>query len=143
MATPTQAQPYQGSYPTPTPASAGGAGAGAAAAGGPSGPAAAGGYASERTGSNAQAQYPSSAAPGGTPQQFDKYCIIHVATTCDEHGVYVTKDSAEVIEIGWVVVDARDPSLPEVGGRLRGRLGGRTASRDAPVSTVTNANGTQ
>ena len=46
--------------------------------------------------------------------QFDKYCIIHIATTCDEHGVYVTKDSAEVIEIGWVVVDARDPSLPEV-----------------------------
>ena len=46
--------------------------------------------------------------------QFDKYCIIHIATTCDEHGVYVTKDSAEVIEIGWVVVDAKEPSLPEV-----------------------------
>ena len=43
--------------------------------------------------------------------QFDKYCIIHIATTCDEHGVYVTKDSAEVIEIGWVVVDARDCPL--------------------------------
>lgn len=45
---------------------------------------------------------------------FDKYCIIHIATTCDEHGVYVTKDSAEVIEIGWVVVDARDANLAEV-----------------------------
>lgn len=53
-------------------------------------------------------------APAPPMYQFDKYCIIHIATTCDEHGVYVTKDSAEVIEIGWVVVDARDPSLPEV-----------------------------
>lgn len=52
--------------------------------------------------------------PGPPMYQFDKYCIIHIATTCDEHGVYVTKDSAEVIEIGWVVVDARDPNLPEV-----------------------------
>lgn len=64
--------------------------------------------------------YPTPASePRGTPiqptgGQFDKYCIIHIATTCDEHGVYVTKDSAEVIEIGWVVVDAKDPSLPEV-----------------------------
>lgn len=59
-----------------------------------------------------QGQY-SSAAAGNEPS-FDKYCVIHVATTCDEHGVYVTKDSAEVIEIGWVVVDAKDPNLPEV-----------------------------
>jgi len=63
--------------------------------------------------------YPTpSSEPRATPNQgqaqFDKYCIIHIATTCDEHGVYVTKDSAEVIEIGWVVVDAKDPSLPEV-----------------------------
>lgn len=54
------------------------------------------------------------ATPSQASSQFDKYCIIHIATTCDEHGVYVTKDSAEVIEIGWVVVDAKDPSLPEV-----------------------------
>lgn len=33
--------------------------------------------------------------------------VIHVATTCDEHGVYVTKDSAEVIELGWIVLDAK------------------------------------
>ncbi|CAN8095363.1 unnamed protein product [Discula destructiva] len=37
----------------------------------------------------------------------DRYVVIHVATTCDEHGVYVTKDSAEVIEIGWILVDAK------------------------------------
>lgn len=44
----------------------------------------------------------------------DRYVVIHVATTCDEHGVYVTKDSAEVIEIGWILVDAN--SLDEVRG---------------------------
>ncbi|KAL8722820.1 MAG: hypothetical protein Q9225_000769 [Loekoesia sp. 1 TL-2023] len=37
----------------------------------------------------------------------DRYVVIHVATTCDEHGVYVTKDSAEVIEIGWILLDAK------------------------------------
>ncbi|KAJ2893111.1 hypothetical protein MKZ38_009011 [Zalerion maritima] len=37
----------------------------------------------------------------------DRYCVIHVATTCDEHGVYVTKDSAEVIELGWILLDAQ------------------------------------
>ena len=38
----------------------------------------------------------------------DRYLVIHVATTCDEHGVYVTKDSAEVIEIGWLLLDAKN-----------------------------------
>lgn len=33
--------------------------------------------------------------------------VIHVATTCDEHGVYVTKDSAEVIELGWILLDSK------------------------------------
>ena len=42
----------------------------------------------------------------------DRYVVIHVATTCDEHGVYVTKDSAEVIELGWILLDAQ--SLEEV-----------------------------
>lgn len=42
----------------------------------------------------------------------DRYIVIHVATTCDEHGVYVTKDSAEVIELGWILLDAN--SLEEV-----------------------------
>ncbi|KAI1007304.1 putative RNA-binding protein [Podosphaera aphanis] len=37
----------------------------------------------------------------------DRYVVIHVATTCDEHGVYVTKDSAEVIELGWLLLDAK------------------------------------
>ena len=40
------------------------------------------------------------------PNSLDRYVVIHVATTCDEHGVYVTKDSAEVIEIGWILLDA-------------------------------------
>ncbi len=51
----------------------------------------------------------------------DRYVVIHVATTCDEHGVYVTKDSAEVIELGWILVDANTleevslpPELPSV-----------------------------
>lgn len=39
--------------------------------------------------------------------KLDRYVVIHVATTCDEHGVYVTKDSAEVIEIGWILLDAQ------------------------------------
>ncbi|EGS21007.1 putative asparagine-rich protein [Thermochaetoides thermophila DSM 1495] len=42
----------------------------------------------------------------------DRYIVIHVATTCDEHGVYVTKDSAEVIELGWILLDAN--SLEEL-----------------------------
>ncbi|KAK5113438.1 hypothetical protein LTR85_010866 [Meristemomyces frigidus] len=95
MATPTQTQPYQGSY------------ASQAAPGGPPPQSA---YPTERTTQSAAGQY--AGAPGSP--SFDKYCIIHIATTCDEHGVYVTKDSAEVIEIGWVVVDARDPNLPEL-----------------------------
>lgn len=52
----------------------------------------------------------------GQPQaqghNLDRYVVIHVATTCDEHGVYVTKDSAEVIEIGWILLDAK--TLEEV-----------------------------
>lgn len=47
------------------------------------------------------------AALPSTPFNPDRYVVIHVATTCDEHGVYVTKDSAEVIEIGWILVDAK------------------------------------
>ncbi|KAK6219313.1 hypothetical protein LQW54_002301 [Pestalotiopsis sp. IQ-011] len=46
------------------------------------------------------------------PPHFDRYVVIHVATTCDEHGVYVTKDSAEVIELGWIELDAK--SLEEL-----------------------------
>lgn len=41
------------------------------------------------------------------PPNLDRYVVIHVATTCDEHGVYVTKDSAEVIELGWILLDAK------------------------------------
>lgn len=42
------------------------------------------------------------------PTKTERYVIIHVATTCDEHGVYVTKDSAEVIELGWILLDANN-----------------------------------
>ncbi|KAF1812349.1 asparagine-rich protein [Eremomyces bilateralis CBS 781.70] len=45
--------------------------------------------------------------PQTIPNGIDKYLVIHVATTCDEHGVYVTRDSAEVIEIGWILLDAK------------------------------------
>jgi hypothetical protein len=48
-----------------------------------------------------------SAAPPAPPN-LDRYVVIHVATTCDEHGVYVTKDSAEVIELGWILLDAKN-----------------------------------
>lgn len=100
MATPTQQQPFQGppayaTQPAPGPAV-------------PPGP-----FPTERTASS-QAAYGAPPPSATAPPTFDKYCVIHVATTCDEHGVYVTKDSAEVIEIGWVVVDAKDPNLPEV-----------------------------
>ena len=43
----------------------------------------------------------------GKSADIDAYLVTHVATTCDEHGVYVTKDSAEVIEIGWLLLDAK------------------------------------
>jgi hypothetical protein len=65
---------------------------------------------------------PSPAAPN-----LDRYLVIHVATTCDEHGVYVTKDSAEVIELGWILLDAKsceevlsrhDALLPQLLTRL-------------------------
>lgn len=47
-----------------------------------------------------------------TPLSVDRYVVLHAATTCDEHGVYVTKDSAEVIELGWILLDAK--TLEEV-----------------------------
>jgi hypothetical protein len=59
-----------------------------------------------------QASKNMSAAPPAPPN-LDRYVVIHVATTCDEHGVYVTKDSAEVIELGWILLDAK--TCDEVG----------------------------
>ena len=100
MASSTQPQPYSAGNPYPVPASQAGPAAvpqsAYATTQGP--PQSAGGH----------------YGPAPTGHNFEKYVIIHIATTCDEHGVYVTKDSAEVIEIGWTVVDARDPNLPEV-----------------------------
>ena len=48
------------------------------------------------------------AASAPTSSKIDRYVVIHVATTCDEHGVYVTKDSAEVIELGWMLLDSKN-----------------------------------
>jgi hypothetical protein len=55
------------------------------------------------------------AAQQNSPFPVDRFVVIHVATTCDEHGVYVTKDSAEVIELGWISLDAK--TLEEVSHR--------------------------
>lgn len=56
---------------------------------------------------------------GQTPKpNLDRYIVIHVATTCDEHGVYVTKDSAELIELGWILLDAK--TCEEVRDNIRG-----------------------
>jgi len=55
-----------------------------------------------------------------TPK-LDRYVVIHVATTCDEHGVYVTKDSAEVIELGWILLDCK--TSEEVGRSIITRKG--------------------
>lgn len=54
----------------------------------------------------------SSPPPPSQRPIFDRYVVISVATTTDEHGVYVTKDSAEVIELGWMLLDGK--SLEEV-----------------------------
>lgn len=54
-----------------------------------------------------------SSTQGQRPPDNDYYLVTHVATTCDEHGVYVTKDSAEVIEIGWLLLEANQ-GLAEV-----------------------------
>lgn len=53
--------------------------------------------------------YPLFVMASNAPQtpKLDRYVVIHVATTCDEHGVYVTKDSAEVIELGWILLDTK------------------------------------
>jgi hypothetical protein len=42
----------------------------------------------------------------------DFYLIVHVWTTTDEHGVCVSKDSAEVIEVAWILLNSR--TLEEV-----------------------------
>lgn len=47
------------------------------------------------------------ATPSPAAPNLDWYLVIHVATTCDEHGVYVTKDFVEVIELGWILLDAK------------------------------------
>ena len=50
--------------------------------------------------------------PTNMNHSLDRFVVIAVATTTDEHGVYVAKDSAEVIELGWLLLDAK--TLDEV-----------------------------
>jgi hypothetical protein len=59
--------------------------------------------------------------PSQTPK-LDRYVVIHAATTCDEHGVYVTKDSAEVIELGWILLDAKTCEEVCVESTLQGKM---------------------
>ncbi|KAK9324430.1 hypothetical protein V1517DRAFT_317489 [Lipomyces orientalis] len=62
----------------------------------------------------------------------DAFVVVHVATTCDEHGVYVTKDSAEVIEMAWIMLNAK--TLEEVCICLMWRLGGGYGSSSASIN---------
>lgn len=77
-----------------------------------------------------------SGPPAGNQLNIDRYVVIHVATTCDEHGVYVTKDSAEVIELGWILLDAK--SLEEVSFFCLPRLVSRRPP-PSPAATVTES----
>lgn len=36
----------------------------------------------------------------------DVYVVIHIATTCDDNNNYISRDSTEVIEFSWSIVDA-------------------------------------
>ena len=54
----------------------------------------------------------------GSKPNLDRYVVIHVATTCDEHGVFVTKDSAELIELGWILLDAKSAEEVRVAGSV-------------------------
>ena len=61
-----------------------------------------------------QQQQPPAASSQQQRPAIDRFVVIAVSTTTDEHGVYVTKDSAEVIELGWILLDAN--TLEEVSG---------------------------
>jgi hypothetical protein len=72
------------------------------------------------------------ASQSSPPLKIDRYVVIHVATTCDEHGVYVTKDSAEVIELAWILLDANN--LEEVSCLFQRVLDPETSPRPLFVS---------
>lgn len=42
----------------------------------------------------------------------DVYVIIHITSTNEDHSAYVPKDASEIIELAWIIVDAK--SLQEV-----------------------------
>lgn len=62
------------------------------------------------------------AAVSAPSPKLDRYIVVHVATTCDEHGVYVTKDSAEVIELGWILLDTKTCEEVSCPNRVLGPL---------------------
>lgn len=70
----------------------------------------------------------------GQKPNLDRYIVIHVATTCDEHGVFVTKDSAEVIELGWILLDAK--SAEEVSDEVLRRSTGESALTSCQSSFI-------
>ena len=83
----------------------------------------------------------------GQKPEIDRYVVIHVATTCDEHGVYVTKDSAEVIEIGWLLLDAKNCEevcrlQRRAWRRLALKLSNAVASREHPCQACQHADHT-
>jgi hypothetical protein len=49
-------------------------------------------------------QQPAVLADPSQALNLDRYVMFHVATTCDEHGVYVTKNSAEVNQFGQLIL---------------------------------------
>lgn len=36
----------------------------------------------------------------------DIYVVVHIATTCDDNNNYISRDSTEIIELSWAIVDA-------------------------------------
>jgi len=44
----------------------------------------------------------------GARQDIDRYLVIHVTTALEEHGALLTKDPAKVIEIGWLLLAAKN-----------------------------------
>ena len=69
----------------------------------------------------------------------DRYLVIHVATTCDEHGVYVTKDSAEVIEIGWLLASAAPGVNFQITDQLRRTKGVLFTRTEVIIGTKDNS----
>ncbi|CDK29820.1 unnamed protein product [Kuraishia capsulata CBS 1993] len=51
----------------------------------------------------------STSSPSSTASaqpSLDLYVVIHISTTADDQGIYITRDNSEIIEIAWSIVDA-------------------------------------